>query len=557
MKSKIIFLVIALLCILLVSCDTQQPNHEIPNPSTPGEATSDKSDGSHTHDYEGSWKTFKEPTCTESGLKTGTCACGNETVVELPATGHTEAVLSGKAPTCTEPGLYEGKKCSTCNTVLVEQQEIPATGHAEIVLPATAPTCVSTGLSEGKKCSVCSAVLVSQTTLEALGHAYTEEVLQEATCKQDGSSRMTCANCGDTQTQTIAFPEYSANEIFEMYKSAVGEVLTYDKAGNEYALGTCFAFSQDGKVITNYHVIEEAYSAEITINGETYPVRQVLAYDKVLDLAVLKIDATDLLALPICKNEHAVGDSVFAFGSSKGLTATFSQGIITYTSREVDGILYVQHDAAISSGNSGGPLINNHGEVIGVNTWTVRDSQNLNFAIMMSEMDNLTFGKPLTMAELYELECDVFTKLKNYVINKGTYDASDREYTLTLGTSYANDYSSKYTRQISYRMDDDELVLYLFINAENMVSITIDEVDGVYEWWYYDDDDYYMYGDLYAASYDSDTLLGYNGNNIYYSTLRTTIRKLASAMVSLLCAYMDQDFSSIGVTAEDLGFLQY
>ena len=454
----------------------------------------------HVHTFE-EWVITKEATCATEGSKTHTCACGFTETASISTVEHIWI-----AATCTTP-----QTCQICN--------------------------------EKKG--------------DALEHIYTEEVISEASCDQKGSSKLTCSNCGDIKIQTIPFPEYSANEIFEMYKNSVGEIITYDKSGNEHALGSCFVYSQDGKIITNYHVIEESYSANVTIQGKTYPVRHVLAYDKIIDVAVLKIDASDLFALPICKKEHAVGGSVFAFGSSKGLTATFSQGIITCSSREVDDIMYVQHDAAISGGNSGGPLINNHGEVIGVNTWTVRDSQNLNFAIMMSELDNLAFGKSLTLAELYDLECDVFTKVKNYVINNGTFSATDRKYDLALGTSYSNDYSSKYTREISYNVTDDELVFYFFINASNMITITIDEVDGVYEWWYIDDDDYYMYGTLYADTYDSDTLLGYSDHNIYYTSLRTSVRKLASAMVDLLCLYMDRDLSPMGVTSEDLGFLQY
>ena len=398
---------------------------------------------------------------------------------------------------------------------------------------------------------------MKQEILAALEHSYGDEITREASCEKAGEIKSTCARCGDIQTKSIPYPEYSANEIFEMTKNSVGEILTYNKKGNELSLGSCFVYSSDGKIITNYHVIEDAYSAKVTINEKTYQVNRVLAYDKALDLAVLEINASDLIPITVCKKDHAVGYRVYAFGSSKGLTATFSQGIITSASREMDGVMCVQHDAAISSGNSGGPLINQYGEVIGVNTWTIRDSQNLNFAIMMKELDNLVFDIPLTMVEFYEKECDVFAKIQNYVITSGTYDASDNEYTLTLGYSYSTDGTSIYTRRISYNVNDDELILYFFIDATHMISITIDDVEGVYEWWYVDSYDYYMYGTIYANTYSSNTLLGYSGHNIYYSALLTSTRKLASAMVSALCSYLDSDFKAIGVTAEDLGFLYY
>ena len=92
-------------------------------------------------------------------------------------------------------------------------------------------------------------------------------------------------------------------------------------------------------------------------------------------------------------DEHCYreGDTIYAFGSPIGFTSTLSQGIISSADREVDGRLCVQHDASITHGNSGSPLINEFGEVIGVNTFTYEDSQNLNFAVAISELDNLYF----------------------------------------------------------------------------------------------------------------------------------------------------------------------
>jgi len=418
----------------------------------------------------------------------------------------------------------------------------------------TTPTCTTQGYSTFT-CE-CGNSYVDK-YVEKVSHSYREEITIEATCVQSGVKKFICNNCGDNYTDNFAMTELSASEVFELSKNSVGEIITYNKSGAELALGTGFVYSTDGKIVTNYHVIEDAYSAKITINGITYTIHSVLAYDKTIDLAVLKINAAGLIALDICTREHAVGKAVYAFGSSKGLTATFSQGIITYADREIDDVHYIQHDAAISSGNSGGPLINQYGEIIGINTMTIRDSQNLNFAISVNELDNLTYGTPLTVAQFYEKECDVFTKVKNYVIQNGSYDSSDNDYSLTLGYTYSSDYSSKYTRMISYDVADDELCLMFFIDADNLVYIHIDEVDGVYNWSYIDTSGYYMSGTLYAATYTSNHLLGYNYNNITSSSIRTSVRELASSMASLLIAYTNTDFAEISVTAADFGFINY
>ena len=568
MKRRIILLLaVAVLLFTLASCECKHKECSEVSCTTPSvclrcEAVIEEAWG----------HTFDDATCTTPK----TCSVCAATQGE--ALGHTWVEA-----TCTTP-----KTCSVCNVT-----EGRALGHAWVEATCTAPqTCSVCNVTEGralghawvdatctmpKTCSVCGAIegralghtwedatclmpkicSVCETTEGvALGHSYTETIILDATCCEDGKKEFSCDRCSDSYTETFTFIEYSANEVYEMSKNSVGEIITYDRSGAEHALGSGFVYSADGKIITNYHVIEDSYSAKITIAGVTYDIKQVLAYNKDKDLAILKIDATDLAAVSICNKEHAVGKTVFAFGSSKGLTATFSQGIITCADREVDGVSCVQHDSAISGGNSGGPLINSYGEVIGVNTWTIKDSQNLNLAVSVNELQNLTYGTPLTVSEFYEKECDIFTKVKNYIVERGVYDSKYNDYTVTLGYKYSSN-GSKYTRKAAYDVDDNTIEFYLVIDNNYLVAITIDAIDGVYAWDYLDSADYYMKGTLYATTYTTNTYLGYYSNNIYSSSLRQSIRELASAMVTHLCSYLDEDFSSIGVTAEDLGFYYF
>ncbi len=492
---------------------------------------------SHTYS---TWTVTKEPTCTETGIKTRSCTCGDMQNRAVAATGHTYSEWSLLTPpTCTETGEM-AQTCSTCGDM--QKKPEAALTHTWIDATCTAPkTCQNCGTTMGV----------------AIGHRFTSTITVEPTCTQKGSKRFSCDGCGAFYIETIDLPTYTSSELYEYVAPSVAEIITYDRYGNEFSLGSGFVYASNGQIVTNYHVIENAYAADIKIGGRTYPVESVLAYDKDIDLAVLKINATDLPVVPTCDAPMKTGATVYAIGSSQGLSDTISNGIVSHASREIDGVVYIQHNASISAGNSGGPLLNAYGEIIGINTFTLRDSQNLNFAIFTSELDYLIFGNAITLPELFERESDPLLLLKNYIISYGDYDSSDNEYSLAIGSSYSSDHSSQYIRMAYYNASTDIVSLYFLIDAEYLVWIEIDQIDGVYDWGYYDDNDYLMTGVLYASTFNSDTLLGYSYNNIPTASLRNSVRDLASSMMNFLCLTIGTDLSDIGLTAYDLGFLEY
>ena len=140
-----------------------------------------------------------------------------------------------------------------------------------------------------------------------------------------------------------------------------------------HALGSGFIISKDGLIVTNNHVVDGADTVNVKLSdGRSYDAK-VLGADPMTDVALLKIEAdVDLPALQFGEsNDMRPGDEVFAVGNPFGLGGTVTSGIVSATSRNINSGPfddYIQTDASINRGNSGGPLFNNAGQVVGMNT---------------------------------------------------------------------------------------------------------------------------------------------------------------------------------------------
>ena len=462
-------------------------------------------------------------------------------------------VSTGKGDTLDVDETTEKITSTTSETNSIETN-IESHKHT-YSMNSVAATCTTEGYTR----YVCSCGdTYTANRISAKGHSYT---LKETspTCTSDGYRIYTCS-CGNTYTETYKLQTYTATELYNQSVKYVGEIITYDNKGNEYALGTGFVISSDGKIITNYHVIEDAYAADITINNKKYTVDSVLAYDTNIDLAVLKINASGLPYARICKLPVNVGTTVYAIGSSRGMTNTCSQGIVTYADRIIDGISYVQHDASITHGNSGGPLINEYGEVIGINTWGISDSQNLNFAVFTGELDNLVYGTPKTLAELHEVNFSAYEMLLNWVLENYNYTGESWiEYRYQESGERFSIYS------LTYYYNSDRLCLeyYYVFNSGDSRYVSVELSEDTTALYYYasytDGDNSYnknmTEGYIYPSSFTRYTSIGYYSFEGDYWTLSSLLETYQEGIVySLEWFDIFLDAAELGLTLSDFGF---
>ncbi|MFO7030447.1 serine protease [Limnospira fusiformis CCALA 023] len=165
----------------------------------------------------------------------------------------------------------------------------------------------------------------------------------------------------------------------------------------EEGTGSGFILSPDGHILTNSHVVEGTDTVQVILkDGRRYDGR-VLGTDSVTDVAVIKIDATDLPIVTIGNSETlSPGEWAIAIGNPLGLDNSVTVGIISATGRSSTDvgvpdkrIGFIQTDAAINPGNSGGPLLNAKGEVIGMNTAIISGAQGLGFAIPINHAQQI------------------------------------------------------------------------------------------------------------------------------------------------------------------------
>ncbi|MEL7333828.1 MAG: trypsin-like peptidase domain-containing protein, partial [Cyanobacteria bacterium J06560_2] len=191
----------------------------------------------------------------------------------------------------------------------------------------------------------------------------------------------------------------SASEIPQSFRRFFGDNLPRQapRERTQSGIGSGFIISEDGRILTNAHVVEGADTVRVTLKDGRTLEGTVLGSDPVTDVAVIDLDENSLPTLSLSAAELLPGEVAIAIGNPLGLDNTVTVGIVSATGRTSGQVGipdnrtdFIQTDAAINPGNSGGPLLNAKGEVIGMNTAIISGAQGLGFAIPIDAVQRIS-----------------------------------------------------------------------------------------------------------------------------------------------------------------------
>ena len=278
----------------------------------------------------------------------------------------------------------------------------------------------------------------------------------------------------------LSAPPLDVPRLVKQTQDAVVLVKTLDKRGQAQNLGSGFFIDSRGVVVTNSHVIEGASNIVVSLsNGAFFPVQKVALVDKRIDLAILEVDGRNLPLLKLADDkEVVVGQPVVAMGHPLGYQNSVSSGIVSAV-REMDGRTLVQTTTPISSGNSGGPLLDARGLVVAVNTLSDTKGQNINFAIASKHVRDALAILAGTKSNPSKSRATSLYFSSVLAMNRKDYAAAERD--LQIATRLDPDYfeawvelggvyyllgavSSEldaYRRAAQIRPDDDDARFYL------------------------------------------------------------------------------------------------
>jgi S1-C subfamily serine protease len=250
-----------------------------------------------------------------------------------------------------------------CNAL---NSQVPGTSNSVKVEPSTAPSAAPVSV-------VATSILPSQDS------NFVTKVVQQV-----GPAVVRINSSRTVQNEQ---PDFSDDPLFRRFFGSESPIQPGNRV--EKGSGSGFVFGSDGRILTNAHVVDGADTVTVKLKDGREFVGKVLGIDTVTDVAVVKIEANNLPVVSLGKSEDLQpGEWAIAIGNPLGLDNTVTVGIISATGRSSSDVgvpdkrvNFIQTDAAINPGNSGGPLLNQRGQVIGMNTAIREGAQGLGFAI--------------------------------------------------------------------------------------------------------------------------------------------------------------------------------
>ncbi len=319
--------------------------------------------------------------------------------------------------------------------------------------------------------------------------------------------QVTAAPAPQTEPPTTAVPKETNLSASEVYKRNVSTtVLINESTARSEGFGSGFILSVDGYIVTNYHVVSDNGRLTVTTyDGKNYTPRLV-GYEESNDIALLKIDATGLPAITYGSSSAlSIGDPLYVIGNPLGdLTFTLTTGVVSAKDRliktETNYIINMfQTDAAINSGNSGGPVFNGKGELVGIATAKYNSSsiEGLSFCIPIDDVGSIinelyqygyVTGKPMLSAAVYDTVVNSlgfigFTsrvngaQIENVTSGGAAANAGLRagDIITAVGNYKVNSVSSLKTAMSVYRAGDTVAFTVTRSGSQTQINVTFDE----------------------------------------------------------------------------------
>ncbi|AHA31539.1 serine protease [Exiguobacterium sp. MH3] len=266
---------------------------------------------------------------------------------------------------------------------------------------------------------------------------------------------------------TVNWKKLDAQAAFKSVNPSVAYIEMINRNGDVTSLGSGFVTKQ-GEVVTNHHVVSGTDNERARIhfpNGMIYEAKYIKAVDEQLDLAILDVPQMVNIASLRTAKAGSTGSVIYALGSPKGISNTITQGILSNRRVYDGGLPYIQFSATVNPGNSGGPLIDQYGRVIGIVSWKRSDAENMNYAIPYEQLD--------TVLRKRQTISDIQQQLVEIPVVQGEGELGEQELNDTFDQADIIPYAQGSISGTTF--DEEDVDIFRFHTNRNMKLVLLGE----------------------------------------------------------------------------------